>query len=283
MKKVFYHLKYLLRHPHHFFWYPHQGIWNMYTNKLPILRHLFIFADTLHLFLKTSNKNKIHPSNHVKKRIIFLDIGLHKNPVQSLRMMDWFADDYEILFFAFEAHPEYIKNAKEIFENHKNTLSCPHHVQAQFFNVALVGPDDNSKHVELYLSDNIGKGNSLFKTRGRNSIKVDATRLSKILTEQNIDFNKDIVLLRMNVEGAELYIIEDLVQAGLVNKIKGYFGMWDDLHKIDPALDEKLKALLKDNNIKPITFNDRDTQDTQSPILHWREDVIRNAIKNLLS
>jgi len=68
------------------------------------------------------------------------------------------------------------------------------------------------------------------------------------------------VILRMNIEGAEQFVIQDLIDAGLHRSIDGYYGMWDDLSKVDPSAAKTFRRLLRDNGISTITFNDRDLE-----------------------
>jgi hypothetical protein len=62
----------------------------------------------------------------------------------------------------------------------------------------------------------------------------------------------------MNIEGAELDVIRDLVESGEAGVVDGWFGMWDYVAKIDPERDRVFRALLADAGISPFTFNGRD-------------------------
>ena len=62
----------------------------------------------------------------------------------------------------------------------------------------------------------------------------------------------------MNIEGAEYDVIEDLVESQLARYISGYYGMWDDVSKIDMQRDDRFRAFLAKNQIHPFTFNGRD-------------------------
>ena len=66
------------------------------------------------------------------------------------------------------------------------------------------------------------------------------------------------VILRMNIEGAEQFVIQDLLDSGLTASVDGYYGMWDDVSKIDPKADRRFRRLLRANGITNVTFNDRD-------------------------
>jgi hypothetical protein len=62
----------------------------------------------------------------------------------------------------------------------------------------------------------------------------------------------------MNIEGAEELVIADLAVAGLLQRISGFYGMWDDLSKIDEHRSRRFRERLGELNIEPITFNGRD-------------------------
>jgi len=83
-------------------------------------------------------------------------------------------------------------------------------------------------------------------------------RFSDWLRDNRLTLRASICLLRMNIEGAEFDVIQDLVDHGLAGFIDGYYGMWDDTSKIDARRGEELRALLVANNIAPFTFNGRD-------------------------
>ena len=66
------------------------------------------------------------------------------------------------------------------------------------------------------------------------------------------------VIVRMNIEGAELAVIEDLVAAGLDGRIDGWYGLWDDVGRIDARVEARFARLLDERDISPLTFNGRD-------------------------
>jgi FkbM family methyltransferase len=147
---------------------------------------------------------------------------------------------------AFEANPNHFAVAEERLRGVENL---------ELLNVALVGPDHEGSTATLFLAGRKGKADSLFSARkAQGSLDVPAARLSSFVLESGHDAR----ILRMNIEGAELLVIEDLLDAGQTDRIDGYFGMWDDLGKIDPAADECFRRLLHGCGVDPITFNDRD-------------------------
>ena len=68
-------------------------------------------------------------------------------------------------------------------------------------------------------------------------------------------------------------MIADLVDGGLASCIDGYFGMWDDLSKIDKRRDNEFRAFLAKHHISPFTFNGRDLE------FHFRVRCIEYEIE----
>ncbi|MGB7053206.1 MAG: hypothetical protein WBG41_16695 [Acidimicrobiales bacterium] len=172
-------------------------------------------------------------------------------------MHQWFGKRYDLQILGFEAGSEHIADARSELADLD---------EVRLDHVALVGPDDDSNEVRLYIhevafrgqKENKGKGDSLFSTRSDKYEVVPACRLSQVLKDGGYSLDEMPVILRMNIEGAEQYVIEDLVRAGLHTSIDGYYGMWDDVGKIDPKADEHFRELLRASGITNITFNDRD-------------------------
>ncbi|HEX4860040.1 MAG TPA: FkbM family methyltransferase [Rhizomicrobium sp.] len=202
-----------------------------------------------------------------ERKIVYIDAGLHRNAAQIASMLEWFAPSANLRVYGIEAHPRYMRECRFRFGGER---------RVRLFNYALVGPDHAGDTATLYLDGNKGLGNSLFAARGKETIEVPAIRLSKLIREHEIAEPGDILILRMNIEGAEMQVIEDLAEAGMIGLFDGFYGMWDDLYKIDPALDGKFRALLKRERIKSFTFNDRDTSPIAGP---KRREIIRYDIE----
>lgn len=277
-------LAYLARHPWALFWHPHEGLWNSFLTKAHrgSLNHIMIWADTTIRCVSAYLKPSASSSTQKKARLVFVDVGLHREALQSLRMVDWFADDWPMLILGYEAHPDFASEARAHIEAASDGKPS---IEVRVITCALVGPDSQDDFINLHLDGGSGKGNSLFPERGLQSIQVPTARLSEQLRENGVDFLKDIVILRMNVEGAELFVIEDLAAAGFCRKIDGYYGMWNDLFKISPAKDEPFRKLCRTHNIKPFPFNDRDLESPQGTDtkLKWREWAIMTHITKAIT
>jgi hypothetical protein len=87
--------------------------------------------------------------------------------------------------------------------------------------------------IRLYDDGGFGLGDSIYGKGERNE-EVQAVRLSDWLKkEAGLDQGRFIRLLRMNIEGAEYEVIGDLFDRGLTSRMAGFYGLWDDVGKID--------------------------------------------------
>lgn len=183
-------------------------------------------------------------------------------------MQDWFGSLTRLDVLGFEASPDH-------FAVVAATLAGAPSVDLR--NVALIGADYAEPTVRLYRSGGSGKADSLFAVRGEDFDVVPAVRLSSVLAEYLAVHGPTPVVLRMNIEGAEEYVVDDLIEAGLVTSITGYYGMWDDVGKIDPDTDRRFRRRLRAVGIRTHTFNDRDYRD------RLRMRVIRYDITTTLA
>lgn len=251
-------------------WHPHQGLWNpalvgLVRSIIPLspiskLFTLFIIhIDTLILLLRaltrrvsllgfTSIVSKARVPDTIS--ILYFDLGTHKEAQELVLIVDKIlpriSDNVEA--YGFEASRESFDEAKAKF--HKNK-----HVH--LFNKALCCELPVGGNIKLYKDSGNGIGDSLYR-KGGNYEEVEALRLSDWFSESNIDLEKSICLLRMNIEGAEYDVLRDLVDNMLAQHIDGYFGMWDDVSKIDLQRGNDFRAFLSDNQINSFTFNGRD-------------------------
>lgn len=177
-------------------------------------------------------------------RVLHVDCGVHKEGKQIRLMSEWFGGRVDLHFLAFEAsprhHPEALQNLADI-------------PNLEIRQLALVGPDWAEPTIKLFRGPAVdGKADSIYSERGTDYDEVTAARLSAELPADGR------FVLRMNIEGGELGVIQDLAAADMLDRVIGFYGMWDDLSKIDPAQDVVLRKLMIEHGIKAVTFNDRD-------------------------
>jgi FkbM family methyltransferase len=275
-------IKYLLRHPGHAFYHPHQRLWNLYTTPIAkrlLLRKPLILADSLLLWaevlLQRARRKGVAGltarAQAGASPVVIFDIGQHVDPRQIVAMVDWFGGRLPLRIYGFEAHPEY-------FEIAQGKLAQLDNVRLE--NLALVGPDHQDDHIRLYLAGGRGVGDSVYARRSEQYLDVPALRLSKYIADNGIDVRSSIVILRMNIEGAEYGVLQDLAEAGLLAHIDGFFGAWDDMYKTDPKDDERFRAFLRKHRVRSLPFNDRDLG--SGAVFALRKAAIRYALSTAM-
>lgn len=245
-------------------WHPHQKLWNWRLvgvitrlSARPAIAEravrLLVLVDSL-LLLATATLRRITATAagalappQRDAIVLHIDCGVHKDGHEIVWMHRWFAPRYNLKMIAFEAGREQFEQAAS------NLESIP---DLDLRRAAVVGPGQDGPTVELHLGHADGRGASLFPVRGGAVEEVPAVRLSEIL--ETMSPQPDAVILRMNIEGAEKFAIQDLVASGLQGRVNGYYGMWDDLSKIDPRMDGEFRGLLKRHGIRTMAFNERD-------------------------
>ena len=249
-------------------WHPHQGFWNWdlvvaiskvfpfkKVNKYII--ELIIFIDTIVLYIRALGRrasrlgitkllNKITLSEAFP--ILYFDLGTHRKAGELFLMVNkilpYICEKFKA--YGFEAIQEYYKEAKERFVGKENI---------EIIQACLCYKVPDNGYIKVYKNES---GSSVYRSNKDNYENVKAMRLSDYVSRNNLDFEKNIVILRMNIEGAEFDVISDLVENGLAKNIDGYFGMWDDISKIDKHRDDEFRFFLTKNHISSFTFNGRD-------------------------
>jgi FkbM family methyltransferase len=179
--------------------------------------------------------------------VLYLDLGTHAGGTELRRMVKNLRAraPSRLRAFGFEATEDVAAAAREKLADLPEVTVVHAAVCRQA-----------SGNVCLHVGDG-GIGNSLYR-RLRRTVEVPGVQLSSWIRENGLDSDREICLLRMNIEGAEVDVIEDLIESGLCHKIDGFFGMWDDVGKIDPRRGQRFRSLLRQQRIWPFTFNMRD-------------------------
>jgi FkbM family methyltransferase len=251
-------------------WHPHEGLWNWDLFKaierlVPFrpahraIQVVIIAADTA-ILIGRSVRRRVRQEGlaGIARRvtmpqgvsIYYFDLGTHSKADELLfmvrRLLPRFGD---FKAFAFEA-------SKSLFEQAQARFATG---EVTFINAAVCRVQPESGKVKLFLSpEGDGLGNSIMRPALGSFEEVPAVQFSSWLRSQGLDVGNNVCLLRMNIEGAEFDVITDLIETGYAQCIDGYFGMWDDLSKIDKVLDEDFRTVLSKHEIAPMTFNARD-------------------------
>ena len=225
-----------------------------------VVQQAIVISDSVILFLRVVGRRFIAlgivgmmPSQRVPRDtpIRYLDLGTHKEADELKIMVEQILPRFsrDVLAFGFEGRADFIKEAQ-------NKLSSNSRVT--FVHGALCQKARTGGKVRLYKSDGDGLDSSLYRPDYQGYEEVDAICLSDWIQRNKIDVERAIFLLRMNIEGAEYDVIKDLVESGISRHVDGYYGMWDDLSKIDRRRDIDFRDLLRKAGIHKVTFNGRD-------------------------
>lgn len=257
-------------------WHPHQKLWNWrlvgLLGHLPagdILVRALVWLDSVMLAVRVLARRvrRVGPKTaQLPSKLLYVDCGTHRDGLQVKAVSRWFGSRVQIL--AFEAGSEYCASAQA------NLADVP---RLDLRQQALVGPDHEDPTARLYRAGVDGKGDSLFTERGTEFEEVPAVRLSQVLNDFYASHGEMPTVVRMNIEGAEMFVIEDLIASGMRSKVAGFYGMWDDLSKIDRGKDAEFRQLLRRTRVHTVTFNDRDLG---HPLREW---CIRYDIRTSLA
>lgn len=241
-------------------WNRHQGFWNgANVRRFRRFRLVtpIIWLDTFVLALRVLGDRirrvgigSIFALPKSKPKVLYLDLGTHREGKQARLIFEWLTPHAELTLLGFDANPT---NYSHFAQYHAPAIGM------EVAHVALVGPDYDGKTIDLYLDGKEGLGDTILPQEGAEAVSVPAMRLSRWLHERAIVLQSQIVLLRMNIEGAEFAVLKDLADAGILGNIDGMYGMWNDVQKKgDSAMAAEFDAFLDRENIRNFTFNDRD-------------------------
>lgn len=187
------------------------------------------------------------------KHINYFDLGLWKKADELNYMVKYVLPQFKnITYTAYgiEACPEYASLIKQKYIDNKNVI---------IHNKAI---SNSVGKTNLFIANsNDGLGNSIFRSKNNvdvnNKVEVSTTTFSEWLIENNIDLNNSINILKVNIEGAELFLWEDFKK----NNLRGHFQLLcghpsHDIYKVS-ELNDKIdyyKSLLEELNINLMLF-----------------------------
>jgi FkbM family methyltransferase len=276
-------------------WHPHQGLWNLelMEHVTRLTRNQQEFEKVLTLIVRTDTFIRfffailermatLGPLALYRKaaiprgtEVLYLDLGTHEQGKELAFTIDRILEPIggDVQAYGFEANQQTHSRAAARFANRPNVT---------IIRKALVFEVPPNGQIKLYKDQEKGLGDSLYRQTAETEV-VECCRLSEFLNSNQLLKSNQIRLLRMNIEGAEYDVVQDLVEAGLVRAIDGYFGMWDDVYKIDPPRDVKFRRLLREQQIKSIPFNGRDMNwpPRQRLIIYHVQTRIMQAIQRI--
>lgn len=157
--------------------------------------------------------------------------------------------ELKIELYGFEACNKYYNN----IINNKEIIEIEKKCKLKIYNIAIA---DNIGDIKLYHHKNT-VGHSIYDTKNAISDKfeiVKSTTFSSWLKKEDIDLDHSFNIIRMNIEGAELPLFNDLINNNINTKFKIFCGDGRDVSKIgefiETGKDKEYYKLLKNNNIK---------------------------------
>jgi FkbM family methyltransferase len=217
-------------------------------------------------------------------RIVYIDIGLHKEAREIEMMRDTVSalreitgKELELHVYGYEAHPSYTQRLEMRYSDDENI-----HIR----NAAIC---DHNGTASLFLSPSTnGEGNSIHSSKNNvigKSITVPARKLSSelinMLKEQPLGRKLgDIVILRFNIEGAELMMMEDLIGTNTHRFIDIYCGAPSDIPKVHAIKHkhQEYQDLLESAGIKFIPFHAHYLKERESSMIQSMEMILRRMI-----
>jgi FkbM family methyltransferase len=219
---------------------------------------------------KVSNQQTIASKGETQKMMLtYVDVGMHKD-AREMEIMLHLCDELGInmIAYGYEAHPAYCQRLQHLYRNHHN------------INIINAAVCDQEGVVPLFLSPaSNGEGNSIYASKNNvisRSIDVPAVRMSDEL--QRIEIG-DFVILRCNIEGAELQMMSDLITTGMHKHIDVWCGALSDIPKVAEIRDEmqRYQQMLDDAGIYFQRFHATYLRNDQDAMIEWMRQLLINT------
>lgn len=153
------------------------------------------------------------------KIINYIDLGVHHgNEIDLvLSQYDSYKSEYDLRVYGIEANNSFINLLNDKYSKHDFV---------HIFNYAVTDTDDVM--TKLFLStDKKRIGSSIYRTKFNVSdtyTEVMSITLSTFIRRFIKDFENSINILKINIEGAELLVYQDLIKNSLNDKFSIYCG-----------------------------------------------------------
>jgi len=166
------------------------------------------------------------------KKINYFDFGLCSGEEIYWMVNNYFPalDITNYSAYGFEASEQYYKNNLSRYVNND---------KVNIVHGAIC--DEHGKDVNLYHAPNT-VGHSIYATKKGvdcNSYEtVSGIVFSKWVDENNIELDECINIIKVNIEGAEWCLYNDLVNSGLIEKFDIHLGTGHDIEKVSELSDK---------------------------------------------
>ena len=170
----------------------------------------YLYTEASFKKLKTYKKNIAVLKNLVlDKKSVFIDVGFHRG--EELHYLK----DIGCRVYGFEVNPLHFENVKRIYANYK---------QIRLFQNAVT--NTSGKKIDCYYKNSPGLGGSMSIEPGKHNndlerkIEVETIKLSEFIRSKR---HKKISFVKLDAEGAEFKIIEDLIDSGMIDRVNIVF------------------------------------------------------------
>ena len=188
----------------------------------------------------------------MKRRVNYFDLGLHTGlelnyiltliltPLANKKLIDF-------QVYGFEASEKFALRLKEQYHPHPE-------LNTTIVHKAISNTEDKVKlyRVNLKIQPN-EVGNSIFRTKNNvtdDYEEVEGIIFSKWLKENVPSYKDDINIMKVNIEGAEWHLFNDMVDNNILQYFPVILGAGHDVDKVSELDSDKYWKLIKDNNIK---------------------------------
>ena len=202
------------------------------------------------------------------RKLNYIDLGTHSGQEIDLVLeyYKYFEKEFDLTVYGVEANTNLFKGLLNKYENK---------YRVKLFNNAIC---ENSGKTKLYLSEyKTVLGSSIFPSKKNvnelNFIEVDGYSISDFVTKYIVDFKDSVNVLKLNIEGAELSVYEDLLKNDMIEYIDLFCGHpQHDIEKIPELFDKKERyySILENNNIKLVRLcGENETEIDRSVNIFW--------------
>lgn len=183
-------------------------------------------------------------------KINYFDLGIYHGEEIEMFIKDvsTLNIDYEI--YGFDAFPNHVNKASEKFKNNP---------KVHLYNYAISDKNENCK---LYLHGGGGWGNSIYSSKNNVNknkfIDIESISIVDWIINNVNDYKTSFNIIRFNIEGAELLLIQDIVDKKFIDNFNLYLGSIPgvDIKKvkeIEHRYDDHIN-LLAENNIEILPY-----------------------------
>jgi|AntRauTorckE6833_2_1112554.scaffolds.fasta_scaffold01570_2 FkbM family methyltransferase len=182
----------------------------------------------------------------MKTRVNFFDLGMFDGAESLMFLEDIKGLNVDPYIYGFEAYQPFYENICELFSDNDNN-------NVNINNLAISNSDS---YVKLFLEKS-GQGNSIYESKNnvdtKNFIKVKSVSFADWVIENVPNYKDHFNILRFNIEGAELPLMEDIIDKKIHKNFKIFLGshVGVDIKKVGEIKDKfnYYVNLLKSNNI----------------------------------